>query len=160
MHEQKFSGKCNMSLSLTSLDDAYTTSTPESPQEAPLVFQAQAHQTQVPQAPSLPDHQKKARMVGMRPEPTFEPTKPSKPVPSSESFTDKMWSRRRDMVKVTVLVLMVTAALATHSVFSEFLTEYLASAYLSPGWERVAKLCYPASVMATIWCLKVSHKSV
>jgi hypothetical protein len=45
-------------------------------------------------------------MVGMRPEPTFEPaTKFSKPVPSSESFffTDKMWSRRRDMVKVTVL---------------------------------------------------------
>jgi hypothetical protein len=151
---------CNMTLSLTSLDDAYTMATPEAPnasqQAQPLVFQAQAASTL--QAPSLPDHQKKARMVGMRPEPVLEVTKTAKAAPS-ESFTDKMWTRRREMIKVTVMVLMVTAALATHSVFSDFLTEYLASAYLSPSWERVAKLCYPASVLATIWCLKVSQKS-
>jgi hypothetical protein len=37
---------------------------------AAAIFQAQAASTL--QAPSLPDHQKKARMVGMRPEPVLK----------------------------------------------------------------------------------------
>jgi hypothetical protein len=76
----------------------------------------------------------------------------------SESFTDKMWTKRKDMMKVVVMVLMITAALATHSVLSDFLGEYISSAYLSTGGERVAKLCYPASVLAAVWVLKISHK--
>lgn len=98
--------------------------------------------------------------MSLRAEPVLDeqPKPASKKVESAESFTDKMWSRRRDMVKVVVMVLMVTAALASHSVLSDFLSEYLASAYLSPGWERVAKACYPASVLAAIWCLKINHR--
>jgi hypothetical protein len=147
-----------MSLSLTSLDDAYIT---EQPAAQPS-FQAQAQAPPTFQAPALPDHQKRGRPVSLRPEPECNAVAASKTTGKkgvgSESFTDKLWSRRRDMVKVVIMVLMVTVALAAHSVLSEFLAEYLASAYLSPGMERVAKLCYPASLMAAIWCLKITHK--
>lgn len=155
-----------MSLSLTSLDDAYAADQPaalpsfqtrgavQTPLQTPL---------QAPlQAPALPDHQKRGRLVSLRPEPEFTAATAPKAIckkgGSTESFMDKMWSRRRDMVKVVIMVLMVTVALATHSVLADFLAEYLASAYLSPGAERVAKLCYPASLLAAIWCLKISHK--
>jgi hypothetical protein len=57
------------------------------------------------------------------------------------------------MLKMLSLALIVAAGLAFHHVFLDFLTEYLDGA---PDFieRKVAKLCYPAIVLAIIWCIK------
>jgi hypothetical protein len=142
-----------MALSLTSLEDAYAVDMDMGPPQ--------------PAIPALPDHGKKDRPVSLRADvpvadhgivPQFQ-LKPRKAkaaikIPVTESFTDKVWSHKKDMLKMLSLALIVAAGLAFHHVFLDFLTEYLDGARLTYWNEKVAKLCYPAIVLAIIWCIK------
>jgi len=62
--------------------------------------------------------------------------------------------RMREMRKILLYALIVLLGLALHHVLSDWLTRYLAKAYLSENAEQAAKLCYPACVLALIWILR------
>ena len=62
--------------------------------------------------------------------------------------------RMREMRKILLYALIVLLGLALHHVLSDWLTRYLAKAYLSENAEMAAKLCYPACVLALIWILR------
>ena len=138
-----------MSLSLTSLDDAYISD-----------MDVVAPQPTIP-IPSLPNHGKKERPVSLREEllpiNTKQKSRKAKSLeipPVTESFTDKVWSHKKDMMKMLTLALIIASGLAFHHVFLDFLNEYLEGARLSYWNEKITKLCYPAIVLALIWCLK------
>jgi hypothetical protein len=150
--------KLYMALSLTSLDDAYMAD-PDAVQSVQLPKAVPSH------VPALPDHGKKDRPVSLREDiaPTASPYPDSvlfgkrtkaKQESVTESFTDKMWSHKREMLRMLTMALIVTTGLAFHNVLLEFLVEYTAGAKLTYWNDKVAKLCYPAIVMAAIWCIK------
>lgn len=72
------------------------------------------------------------------------------PAPAAPSPPDR-W---REMRKVLLYALVVALGLALHHVASDWLTRYIAGAYLTESSEQLAKLCYPASVAASIWVLR------
>jgi hypothetical protein len=149
----------DMALSLTSLEDAYASD---------LDAQPPAQSVPAPAMPALPDHGKKERPVSLREQvppadhggaPHFHMKRKPRATATAaaattESFTEKAWSHRKDMMKMLTLALIIATGLAFHHVFVEFLDEYLAGARLTYWNEKVAKLCYPGIVLALVWCLK------
>ena len=82
-------------------------------------------------------------------------------VPPEPSYWEKVWARRRDMVKLVVLALVVLLAISSHATIVHYLRLYLedAAGSLEPWKEAVLRVAYPAAVLALLWHLKVVGSS-
>ena len=85
--------------------------------------------------------------VILTPPPSSKPAK----VAVAESFDA---GTKRDLKKLVLYALVVTLGLALHYVCNDWLTQYLSKAYLSESSEQIAKICYPASIVAVMWIIR------
>ena len=69
------------------------------------------------------------------------------PVPAGDG-------RWKDMKKLVMYALVVCLGMALHYVCHDWLTRYISTAYLSESSEQLSKLCYPASIVATLWIVR------
>lgn len=126
----------------------------------------------VPQAPSEPSRGASARMLHEEVERTRVATAvapshpaivtlPAQPLinnthtvakqPVVAAAPDGRW---KDMKKFLMYALVVCLGLSLHFVCNDWLTRYIATAYLSESSEQLAKLCYPASILAVLWIVR------
>lgn len=95
-------------------------------------------------------HDEVERSRAVPPPPKQLAVAPPKPQPAPAPQPDK----HKELRKLVMYAMVVTLGLAFHFVCSDWLTRYLSKAYLSEASEQIAKLCYPASVLAAIWCIR------
>lgn len=126
----------------------------------------------VPQAPSEPSRGASARMLHEEVErtrvaavaaPPAVVTLPAQPLINNTHVVatkqavvspvapDNRW---KDMKKLVLYALVVCLGLSLHYVLNDWLTRYISTAYLSESSEQLAKLCYPASILAVIWIVR------
>lgn len=126
----------------------------------------------VPQSPSEPSRGASARMLHEEVERTrvaevVKPTVPavvtlpSQPLINNTHVIAKQQvavvapdNRWKDMKKLVLYALVVCLGLALHYVLNDWLTRYISTAYLSESSEQLAKLCYPASILAVLWIIR------
>lgn len=100
------------------------------------------------------DEAERLRLSAAPAPPPPPPPQPAAPRSHAAAPPPPPAERCREMRKVLLYALVVALGLALHYVASDWLTRYLAKAYLSESSEQLAKLCYPAGVAAAIWALR------
>lgn len=87
--------------------------------------------------------------------PTLNQPAPQLPVPSKPPIVQQQApDKHKELRKLVIYAMVVTLGLAIHYVCHDWLTRYLSKAYLSESSEQLAKACYPACVIAAIWCIR------
>lgn len=91
------------------------------------------------------------------------PAQPLPPSPQPQQFNQPARKpvlpvdKHREARKIALYALIIVLGLAIHHIASDWLTQYLAKAYLSENMEMVAKLCYPACIAALIWIVRTAR---
>ena len=78
------------------------------------------------------------------------------PVYENRSYTDRLWSHKRDISKLLLLALTVTVALAIHGVGKFVVKQYLEAHDFTFNQEVMLRIAYPLVVLFFVWNLKVS----
>lgn len=76
----------------------------------------------------------------------------------SPSTIDLFVSKKKDVIKLTILSLTVLLGLSLHYVASDSIRNYLADHDFTPNQELMTKIAYPLTVLLTIWTLKVYNR--
>lgn len=116
-------------------------------------------------SPSEPSRGASTRLVHEETERLRVSQPPAQPLPiqqqpqqfnAAQRKAAVMPDKYREARKIALYALIIVLALALHHVASDWLTQYLAKAYLSDNMEMAAKLCYPACIAALIWIVRTS----
>lgn len=75
------------------------------------------------------------------------------------SYYDRLMNHKRDLIKLLLLALVVTVALAFHSVGKFLVKHYLSSHELSFNQELLVRIAYPCIVIFVVWNFKASTSS-
>lgn len=70
------------------------------------------------------------------------------------SYLDKLFSRKKDLLKITQLSLIVVLALSVHFLVDNYLKNYIKSNDFTFERELIIRLLYPLSVLFILWNLK------
>lgn len=74
----------------------------------------------------------------------------------SESFWDKLVSKKIEVVKLVVLSLVVLLGISIDKMASHYLNGYIGKAFLSDTQEVLVRLSYPIAVVLVLWIIKAS----
>lgn len=66
----------------------------------------------------------------------------------------KCWQRRKEVLKLTVMALVVVLALSTHSVIVFYTKSYLEDASLTQWREFLVRVSYPVGALLILWGIK------
>jgi hypothetical protein len=69
-------------------------------------------------------------------------------------YFELLAARRKDVVKLTVLALMITLGIGIHSVLSHYTKVWIEAGQFSARQEFFARLIYPIGVLFTLWNIK------
>lgn len=70
------------------------------------------------------------------------------------SYLDKLFSRKKDLLKITQLSLIVVLALSVHFLVDNYLKNYIKNNDFTFERELIIRLLYPLSVLFVLWNLK------
>lgn len=70
------------------------------------------------------------------------------------SYLDKLFSRKKDLLKITQLSLIVVLALSVHFLVDNYLKNYIKNNDFTFERELIIRLLYPLSVLFILWNLK------
>lgn len=70
------------------------------------------------------------------------------------SYLDKLFSRKKDLLKITQLSLIVVLALSVHFLVDNYLKNYIKSNDFTFERELIIRLLYPLSVLFILWNIK------
>lgn len=73
---------------------------------------------------------------------------------NNEGFLDYLIMKKRDMVKIIVLVMTIVVALSLHSFFIYWIKAYLVNFKTSVKRELLIRLLYPLIILLLIWFIK------
>lgn len=114
-------------------------------------------------SPSEPSRGASTRLVHEETERLRVAQPPAQPLPTQPHPLNQaarkpvvVVDKYREARKIGLYALIIVLGLSIHHVASDWLTQYLAKAYLSENMEVVAKLCYPASIAALIWIVRTT----
>lgn len=76
--------------------------------------------------------------------------------PRPPSFADRMWARRREIVKLVVLSMVVLLAVSSHWSIAHYIKIYVEQLpYANSVWvEAAIRAAYPVAILLVIWILK------
>lgn len=85
---------------------------------------------------------------------------PPAPMPSpapvdSQGYFDKLFSRKKDFLKLLQWVLIVLLAIAIHGFIKYYLYQYLSNGDFSFEREMVIRALYPLGILFILWNLRV-----
>jgi len=75
-------------------------------------------------------------------------------IQQQSSYLDKLFSRKKDLLKITQLSLIVVLALSVHFLVDNYLKNYIKSNDFTFERELIIRLLYPLSVLFILWNLK------
>lgn len=78
-------------------------------------------------------------------------------VTTGPSWSERMWWKRREVIKLLFLSLTVLVAMSTHSVVVTYLNRWIEDASrrtVTPRVEAVVRIGYPVGVVLLLWVLK------
>lgn len=73
-------------------------------------------------------------------------------------YIDKMWGKKRDVMKLFMIALIFMSALSLHWVAKHYMKDYLESNVMSQTKELIFRLLYPISVLFVLWNMRVFSK--
>lgn len=76
------------------------------------------------------------------------------PAPPSESFWDRLASKKWEVVKFIVLALVILLGISMDRVATHYLTGYIGRAFLTDTQEFLIRIGYPVAVILTLWVIK------
>lgn len=74
------------------------------------------------------------------------------------SYFDRLWAKRRDVIKLIIFSLVILLALSFHDVTTHYLKQYFEDTMLSPTKEFLLRLVYPLIVLIALWNIRVFTK--
>jgi hypothetical protein len=74
------------------------------------------------------------------------------------SYLDKLFSKKKDLLKIIQLALIVVLALSLHFIIDHYVKNYIESHDLSFERELIIRLLYPVSLVFILWNMKVFVK--
>lgn len=77
---------------------------------------------------------------------------------SQPGYIDKMWGKKRDVMKLFMIALVFMSALSLHWVAKHYMNDYLETNVMSQTKELVFRLLYPLSVLFVLWNMRVFSK--
>jgi hypothetical protein len=75
--------------------------------------------------------------------------------PPSESFFDRIASKRFEILKVFSFALIIVLAISIDRVNTYYLTQYVTNSILTSTQELLLRVSYPITVLIVIWLLKL-----
>lgn len=73
------------------------------------------------------------------------------------SLWSKVWSKRRDMLKLLVLACVVVLALGTHSAVMHYVATYIQESEIESWYTELAiRVGYPIAIFVVMWLLKLA----
>ena len=87
-----------------------------------------------------------------------EPKQPiyiQQPQQHSDSFFDKIASKRFEILKVFSFALIIVLAISIDRVSTYYLTQYVTNSILTSTQELLLRTSYPITVLIIIWLLKL-----
>jgi hypothetical protein len=72
-----------------------------------------------------------------------------------KSIIDRVFSKKREMIRFISISLIIIFALSMHQTFNEFLKDYVSNTDLSRNKEAMVRLSYPLGIFIAAWLLKV-----
>ena len=78
--------------------------------------------------------------------------------PSQPGYLDKLWGKKRDVLKLVMFMLVFMLALALHWVAKHYMREYLDANALTTGKEFLFRMLYPCAVLFILWNMRVFNK--
>lgn len=74
------------------------------------------------------------------------------------SYIDKLFSKKKDMLKVLQLALVIVLAMSIHFIIDHYLRNYIKNADLSFERELLLRLLYPFALVFILWNMKAFLK--
>lgn len=75
-----------------------------------------------------------------------------------QSYVDKLFSKKRELVKLLQFVFIIVLALSVHSLIDYYLKDYINNNDLSPWRQFFIRLLYPLAALLLLWNFKVFVK--
>lgn len=75
-----------------------------------------------------------------------------------QSYIDKLFSRKRELMKLLQFVFVIVLALSLHSLIEYYLKEYINDNEMSPWRQFFLRILYPVAALFILWNLKVFVK--
>jgi hypothetical protein len=89
------------------------------------------------------------------PAPYYESGQAAPPAPPQPTgYIDALAARRKDILRLSILALMVTLGIGIHGLLSHYVTAWIDSGKFTARQEFFARLIYPAGVLFALWNLK------
>ena len=78
--------------------------------------------------------------------------------PSQPGYLDRLWGKKRDVLKLVMFMLVFMLALSLHWVAKYYMKEYLDANALTTGKEFMFRMLYPSAVLFIVWNMRVFNK--
>jgi len=82
----------------------------------------------------------------------------SVPKEESQSYIDKLGSKKKELLKLIQLALIIVLGLSLHNIIEFYLKDYISSTDFSYERQILLRLLYPVAIIFVLWNLKVYMK--
>ncbi len=96
-----------------------------------------------------PFYPEPAPFVYAQPQQAAEPRKAQ-----GDGYLDALAARRKDVLKLTILALMITLGIGLHALLSHYTNAWIEAGQFTAKQEFLARLIYPLGVLFALWNLK------
>ena len=138
----------------TDLSLAYGASSYEPVQQAtPVSMSAPMPPKEV--APKVTASHATAPEVAYAPPPAmYAQQSPTVLAPPTESFWERLASKKWDVVKMVVLALVVLLGITMDRLATHYMTAYISKSFLTEMQEFIVRLGYPIAIIVVLWVIK------
>ncbi len=77
---------------------------------------------------------------------------------SQPGYLDRLWGKKRDVMKLVMFTLVFMLALSLHWVAKFYMKDYLESNALTPTKEFFFRLLYPCAILFIVWNMRAFNK--
>jgi hypothetical protein len=77
---------------------------------------------------------------------------------SQPSYLDRLWGKKRDVMKLVMFTLVFMLALSLHWVAKYYMKDYLESNALTPTKELFFRMLYPCIILFIVWNMRAFNK--
>jgi hypothetical protein len=78
--------------------------------------------------------------------------------PSQPGYLDRLWGKKRDVLKLVMFMLVFMLALSLHWVAKHYMKEYMDANALTTSKEFMFRMLYPCAVLFIVWNMRVFNK--
>jgi len=77
---------------------------------------------------------------------------------SQPGYLDKLWGKKRDVMKLVMFTLVFMLALSLHWVTKHYMKDYLDTNAFTPNKEFFFRMLYPCAILFIVWNMRAFNK--